>query len=352
MKKLILSSVVLAITLAGWAMSPAYADARKGFYIGAGVGSMLPQNSSVDEAGTVNSAKYDLDPGFATNVAAGYAFGNGFRTELEVAFADVDPSMDPGADVDTLSAMINAIYELPTGGRVRPYIGAGLGVVRTDYDGTEPLTGIVVNDADTKLGVQGIAGVSFQATEQMDLFLDYRYLYTGKLELAAVTSETIKATNKNHILMAGLRYYMGRAPAPEPAPVVAPVPVVRPIDIVPEPVAVVPEPIVRAYQVYFAWDRFDLDPEGREIVSSAAASALGGGISRINVTGHTDASGSEIYNMRLSEARALAIRDALISNGVDAAAITLRSRGETELAVQTPDGQRERRNRRVEIVLP
>ncbi len=350
MKKLILSSVVLAVTVAGWAMSPASADSRKGFYIGAGVGSMLPQNSSVDEVGTANSAKYNLDPGFAANVAAGYAFGNGFRTELEVAYADVDPSMDPGADVETLSAMINAIYELPTGGRLQPYIGAGLGVVRTDYDGTEPLTGIIVDDADTKFGVQGIAGVSFQATEQMDLFLDYRYMRTGKLELAAVTSETIKATNKNHILMAGVRYYMGRAPAPEPAPVVAPVQVVQPIE--PEPVAVVPEPMVRAYQVYFAWDRFDLDPEGREIVSSAAASALRGGISRINVTGHTDASGSEVYNMRLSEARALTIRDALISNGVDAAAITLRSRGESELAIQTRDGQRERRNRRVEIVLP
>lgn len=351
MKKLILSSVVLAVTVAGWAMSPAYADARKGFYIGAGVGSMLPQNAKVNEVGTTNSAKYDLDPGFATNVAAGYAFGNGFRTELEVAYADVDPSMDSGADVDTLSAMINAIYELPTGGRVRPYIGAGLGVVRTDYDGTEPLTGIVIDDADTKLGVQGIAGVSFQATDQMDLFLDYRYMRTGKLELAAGTSETIKASNKNHILMAGLRYYMGRAAAPEPAPVIAPVPVVQPME--PEPVALVaPEPIIRAYQVYFAWDRYDLDAEGSQIVSSAAASALGGGISRINVTGHTDASGSEIYNMRLSEARALTIREALISNGVDADAITLRSRGETELAVPTPDGQRERRNRRVEIVLP
>ena len=356
MSKFITSFAIIVVSLMSWALSGAQAEDRQGFYFGAGVGANLPQNVRANEVGTANSGKYDLDPGFATNAAAGYAFGNGIRTELEVGYNDVDPSGDPGADVDTVSAMINAIYEFPTSGRLRPYIGAGIGVVRTDYDSAQPISGIIVDDADTKFGAQGIAGITFQASDTIDLFLDYRFMRTGKLDLVAETFENVKVTNKNHIVMAGLRYYMGapqqREPAPQPVALKVVEPVVQALTPEPEPVTLIAEPVIKSYRVYFAWDRADLDREGRQIVFSAAASALQGGITRINVTGHADRSGSEAYNMILSEARALTVRDALISNGVAATSIVLRSRGESDPEVQTPDGQTERRNRRVEIIMP
>lgn len=353
MKKFTTSSAILAVTFAATSFVPAIAADRHGFFLSGAVGANLPQAAKVNEEGDLAKSRYDLDPGVAVNAAAGYAFGNGVMTELELGYRHADPMSDPGADVEALSAMVNAIYELPTGGRLRPYFGAGIGVVHTDYDETQPLTGIIVNDDDTELAVQGIAGVTFQASDRVDLFLDYRFIHTGELDLRAETLENVDATNNAHIVMAGVRYHIGVTEAPEPVRKPIPLAVVEPMPPAPvaKPVVQAP-PVVRSYQVLFGWDRYDLDADGRQTISAAAQSARDANVTRINVTGHADRSGGEVYNMRLSEARALSVRDALIREGVDPTAIVLRSRGEADPAIQTVDGARERRNRRVEIVLP
>jgi OOP family OmpA-OmpF porin len=54
--------------------------------------------------------------------------------------------------------------------------------------------------------------------------------------------------------------------------------------------------------------------------------------------------------MVLSQRRAYAVYEALIREGVPAAAITLVGRGENQVLVLTPDGTREPQNRRVEII--
>ena len=77
----------------------------------------------------------------------------------------------------------------------------------------------------------------------------------------------------------------------------------------------------------------------------------GAAITRIAVTGHTDTSGSPTYNMALSLRRANAVKDALVREGIPAAAIGVTGRGETQLLVQTGDNVKEPQNRRVEIVL-
>jgi outer membrane protein OmpA-like peptidoglycan-associated protein len=56
--------------------------------------------------------------------------------------------------------------------------------------------------------------------------------------------------------------------------------------------------------------------------------------SRVRTAGHTDTSGSEVYNMALSLRRANAVKDALVKVGVPAAAITTVGRGEAGLLVQ------------------
>ena len=66
------------------------------------------------------------------------------------------------------------------------------------------------------------------------------------------------------------------------------------------------------------------------------------------VEGHTDASGSDAYNMVLSERRAVAVVDYLTARGVDPRLLTPRGMGETRLA--DPANPRSGVNRRVVIV--
>jgi outer membrane protein OmpA-like peptidoglycan-associated protein len=69
------------------------------------------------------------------------------------------------------------------------------------------------------------------------------------------------------------------------------------------------------------------------------------------VKGHTDSQGPEDANMRLSEDRALMVKNQLVVKGVDAARITTLGFGESQPLVTnaTPEGRAQ--NRRVEIEL-
>ena len=74
-------------------------------------------------------------------------------------------------------------------------------------------------------------------------------------------------------------------------------------------------------------------------------------MTRIEVTGHTDTSGSAQYNQGLSVRRANAVAAELVRLGVPRNEISARGVGESQLLVPTPDNTREPQNRRVEIVL-
>lgn len=71
----------------------------------------------------------------------------------------------------------------------------------------------------------------------------------------------------------------------------------------------------------------------------------------IIVSGHSDTSGSEEMNFKLSKKRAFKIRNILIENGISPTLIEVTSHGETMLLVQTEDNVKEALNRRVEVIV-
>jgi len=107
----------------------------------------------------------------------------------------------------------------------------------------------------------------------------------------------------------------------------------------------------RSYLVFFDFDSAQLTPEARQVVAAAAADALQGRTTRIDVTGHTDRSGSAQYNQALSVRRGETVRRELVADGVADGLIVTRGVGESDPLVATADGVREPQNRRVEIVL-
>lgn len=69
----------------------------------------------------------------------------------------------------------------------------------------------------------------------------------------------------------------------------------------------------------------------------------------IQVAGHTDSQGNEVYNQQLSERRAQAVRDALVGTGLDPARITIMGYGESRPIASNDTAAGRQQNRRVEV---
>jgi OOP family OmpA-OmpF porin len=137
-------------------------------------------------------------------------------------------------------------------------------------------------------------------------------------------------------VLLGVRYAFNVVP-----PAVAPAPV---------PVAVPAPAPARTYLVFFDWDRADLTDRARQIITEAAQASTRVQVTRIEVNGYTDKSGTPRYNQGLSVRRANAVAAELVRQGVPRAAITTQGFGENNPLVPTADGVREPQNRRVEII--
>jgi OmpA-OmpF porin, OOP family len=106
----------------------------------------------------------------------------------------------------------------------------------------------------------------------------------------------------------------------------------------------------RVFTVYFGWNRSWVGPSGMAVLQQAAAVFRAGGAVTVQVTGFADTSGSAPYNQRLSLRRAKHVAHILAHMGVPWNVMAISGRGENDLAVPTPDGVAEPRNRRVTVV--
>lgn len=126
------------------------------------------------------------------------------------------------------------------------------------------------------------------------------------------------------------------AKEPEPKPMPAPQPARPDVD--------------GLYIVYFDFNSAELTQKAKNTLIQAASDYGLVFPESVVVGGHADTSGAKAYNSALSERRAKAVADFLGKIGVDPARIELRSFGENQPIRPTPDGTREERNRRVEVV--
>jgi OOP family OmpA-OmpF porin len=105
-----------------------------------------------------------------------------------------------------------------------------------------------------------------------------------------------------------------------------------------------------SYLVLFDFGSAKLNAKGAAVVKEAADETRDDS-SDIILNGHTDRVGSDRTNMELSEKRIDAVGALLIKYGVQPTRIRECAFGESDPAVSTPDGVKERRNRRVEIFI-
>jgi len=135
------------------------------------------------------------------------------------------------------------------------------------------------------------------------------------------------------------------APAPAPAYVApAPAPVVY---VAPEPAA--PQKLVLV-GVNFDFDKATLRQEDVSELDKNVEALKAWGDVNIEVAGHTDSKGSDAYNMKLSQQRAEAVRNFLISRGVAADRLTAKGYGEAQPVADNATEEGRFQNRRVELV--
>jgi outer membrane protein OmpA-like peptidoglycan-associated protein len=103
--------------------------------------------------------------------------------------------------------------------------------------------------------------------------------------------------------------------------------------------------------ILFATGKADLQPESRPVLKEIAGTMKKYGDLRILIEGHTDNVGSSASNLTLSDARAAAVKAALVADfGIDGARLTARGLGDTKPAAPNATAVGRAQNRRVEIV--
>ncbi len=104
-----------------------------------------------------------------------------------------------------------------------------------------------------------------------------------------------------------------------------------------------------AGMVFFEFDSAEVPASASETLAFVRENAAPCGWTVIEAVGHTDRSGSDDYNQRLSEERAEAVANFLASMGIARSMVSTSAEGESAPRVPTADGVRNLQNRRVEI---
>lgn len=109
------------------------------------------------------------------------------------------------------------------------------------------------------------------------------------------------------------------------------------------------ERVTYSADAFFDFDKALLKPEGKATLQTLVAKLKDTDIEVIVATGHTDSTGPEAYNVKLSMRRAKAVKAFLVSKGIPEARVFVEGKGEAQPTAdnRTKDGRA--KNRRVDI---
>jgi len=309
-----------------------------------------------DMAGyTTGGSSYTSDQyeGYLVGGALGWKFDQ-LRVELGLDFSNsgietIDLNNKTNyvnsGEVHNTAGMVNFLWDMRTGTFIVPYIGIGVGASDVSLNNVVLNGKLQSNSSDLVFAYQPMAGVNFQLTNQLALGVQYRYFATVDPSFNYAPGGKLGLKNESHNVLAGLTWYFG---VPTPPPPSAPAPVVyQPPPPAPLPP---PAPAPQVFIVFFDFNQATLTPEGRQVVQQAAIAFQQNGATHIELTGYTDLTGSQNYNLDLSRRRAITVRDNLVQLGVPASEIDANWRGKEDPRV--PTTAREPQNRRVEINIP
>jgi outer membrane protein len=374
----------LALTVAAaavWSAQPLVASAKEGdWLIRGGVGVVDPKSDNL----TLNPTQYpgvpgeiQVDTGVSATIEGTYMFRDHWGVELlastpfshDVKLQAADGTETKIADVKHLPPTLSLQYHFNPEGTWRPYIGAGLNYTMIFDESTKgPLAGSSLR-MDNSFGLAGQIGMDVGITENFFVNAAVRYIdIDSDAELDGFDIGTVSIDPFVYQLQVG--YKFGR-PAPvvaAAAPVVAAAPpppppppppadtdgdgVVDTADLCPDTPKgdrVGPQgcscDVTR--QVQFALNSADLTAEGKKTLDELAETLTKLKFVAGTVVGHTDSSGSDAYNQKLSERRAKTVADYLQAKGIASGRLAVSGAGESQPIADNKTKEGRALNRRV-----
>lgn len=209
-------------------------------------------------------------------------------------------------------------------------VGVAMGRTRAQFSG--PGAAGVADRNDNKANAKVGLGVQYEVNRS--------FWVRGEVERYRVNNGVNGRTNTN-LYTVGLVFPFGRAPlpapqvaqapayvAPAPAPVVVQAPPPPPAPM-PAP-APVPQRVSLSAESLFGFDASTVKPEGRAALDTFSSSLGGTSYQTITVEGHTDRLGSDQYNQKLSQERAVSVKNYLVTSGkLDGSKINAVGKGES-----------------------
>ena len=351
--------------------SPIAMAQASGWYIGANVGQARAKiddsriTSSLLAGGftTTSIANDERDTGY--KLFTGYQFNRYFA--LEGGYFDLGkfgftastiPAGTLRGDIKLRGLNLDLVGTLPITDKLSAFgrVGANYAEAKDTFRGT----GFVIvrnpNPSTKATNVKYGAGLQYAFNDAWAMRLEgERYR----------VDDAVGNKAEVDLYSVGLVYRFGK-PAPAPAPYVARAP--EPVAVAPEPVApVAPQapatPAVQPrFEKYtlsatelFAFDSAELRLPHPKLDEIATALNRNREISNVVITGYADRIGSNQYNQRLSERRAISVKNHLESKGVDANRMKAQGKGESNPVVVCTDKKRPalikclEPNRRVEV---
>lgn len=263
--------------------------------------------------------------------------------------------------VQNIPVMFNAYYDMPTGMRLQPFIGIGLGFTAFSMDGIASSGARLINSGERVFAYQPMIGVNLAVSDHVTLGLEYRYFASVDPGLIDAAGQRFLVNNTSHNLLALLTYHFA-APVPPPAatplpPAAAPVPAPAAVPPAAAPMPPLPTPASapaaasdaspHAFLVFFGFDSAEITPATARVLDRAGRIYRDNRSGTIVIRGFADAVGTQAFNLDLSKRRALAVYQYLAGKGVMKSDMGVDWQGKKALLVATP--KPERRNRRVEI---
>ncbi len=357
--------VVAAIT------SPIAMAQASGWYIGANVGQARAKiddpriTSSLLAAGFTTTSIKDDDRDTGYKLFTGYQFNRYFA--LEGGYFDLGkfgftantiPAGTLRGDLKLRGLNLDLVGTLPITDKLSAFgrVGANYAETKDTFRGT----GFVIvrnpNPSTKATNVKYGAGLQYAFNDAWAMRLEgERYR----------VDDAVGNKGEIDLYSVGVVYRFGR-PAPAPAPYVARTP--DPVAVAPEPVApVAPQapatPAVQPrFEKYtlsatelFAFDSAELRLPHPRLDEIATALNRNREVSNVVITGYADRIGSNQYNQRLSERRAISVKNYLESKGIDSNRMKAQGKGESNPVVVCTDKKRPalikclEPNRRVEV---